>query len=330
MIRRPLLTLLFLLGIATEAGAADHLLFLEIQGIAGYSSAADKPIFYSMNPEAEMQKNSIGFDYLLKLKTPTGDAGTVALQARAAYVVDDEWNHEVEGQVYNAYLKLKTPYADIWEGHNRPAFGLGSYFDSHGLLLRTLAIQGIGSYDRDWGVGLYRDYDWGNAAASFTTGSGMPVILDKGNYMAAGRVSAGVLNENNWNVGMSLGYGRTLETMGYDLLDEKARKMRLVGLDAVFLHDRFEHRFDGLVGTWLGKDTYAASYRLGVLLNGEGSVKIEAQPMLWKVGNDTDVQMAVCVSDQFRSDLTGRVQYEYDQQTDDHRVIVQLYFYRAM
>ena len=70
-----------------------------------------------------------------------------------------------EPQVYNAYFKVKTPGPYVWVGHNRPAFGLGSYFDSHGLLLRTLAIQGFG-YDRDWGGGLYKDFSWGDIAAS--------------------------------------------------------------------------------------------------------------------------------------------------------------------
>ena len=72
---------------------------------------------------------------------------------------------KLEPQVYNAYLKVKTPGPYVWVGHNRPAFGLSSYFDSHGLLLRTLAIQGFG-YDRDWGVGMYKDFSWGDIAAS--------------------------------------------------------------------------------------------------------------------------------------------------------------------
>lgn len=321
------IVLLFAAG-ATQA--ADHLLFLEAQGIAGYSTRLSKPIYYSMNPDAEMQKPTIGFDYLHKLAGAAGDIGTFALQARLALVAEGKSEYKLEGQVYNAYLKLKTPYSDVWIGHNRPAFGLGSYFDSHGLLLRTLAIQGIGYYDRDWGLGAYRDYQWGNAAASLTTGSGMPAYVDKGNYMAATRASLGVLNEDNYNIGLSLGYGRTLDTMGYQLRERNAGKMRLLGMDAAYLRNNLEHRFDGLIGTWLGEDTYGFSYRLGVLLNEEGSVKIEAQPMLWKVGRETDVQMGVCVSDQVTSNLTGRVQYEYDQQSDDHRVIVQLYYYRPM
>ena len=148
---------------------------------------------------------------------------------------------------------MKTPGPYVWVGHNRPAFGLSSYFDSHGLLLRTLAIQGFG-YDRDWGIGLYKDFSWGDISASATTGSGMPVYL-KGNYMTAARVSYGVLSQDNINVGFSLGYGSTLDTMGYKLRDPEPRQMMLAGVDLTILRNNLEHRFDLLAGKWLGNDT---------------------------------------------------------------------------
>ncbi len=119
-------------------------------------------------------------------------------------------------------MKVKTPLSYVWVGHNRPAFGLSSYFDSHGLILRTLAIQGFG-YDRDWGAGLYRDFSWGDVSASVTTGTGMPVYF-KGNYMTAARISYGVQSQDNFNLGFSLGYGNTLDTMGYRLRDPEPRR----------------------------------------------------------------------------------------------------------
>ncbi len=116
---------------------------------------------------------------------------------------------------------MKTPGPYVWVGHNRPAFGLGSYFDSHGLLLRTLAIQGFG-YDRDWGVGLYKDFSWGDISASGTTGSGMPVYT-KGNYMTAARVSYGVLSQDNFNVGFSLGLRQHTRYHGLQAVRAQAR-----------------------------------------------------------------------------------------------------------
>src|SRR4051812_30451294 len=118
---------------AVAAQAADHLLYLEAQGIAGYSSAASKPIYYSMNKDAEMQKPSIGFDYVQKFTDGTRDVATLALQARLALVAEGGGKYHAQGQLYNGYLKVKTEAVDGWIGHNRPAFGLGSYFDSHGL-----------------------------------------------------------------------------------------------------------------------------------------------------------------------------------------------------
>ncbi len=319
------------LCLAAGAGASDQLLFFEAQGIGGYSSELRKPIYYSMNPDAEMQKPSVGFDYLKRFSGESGDWGTFALQARLALTVNGldganwvKW----EPQIYNAYFKVKTPGPYVWVGHNRPAFGLGSYFDSHGLLLRTLAVQGFG-YDRDWGAGLYKDFSWGDMAATYTTGSGMPIYTN-GNSMAAARVSYGVLSQDNFNVGFSVGYGKTLDTMGYDLRDPYPLKMSLVGADFTLLRNRFEHRFDILAGTWLDQDTYAMMYRLGYNVDPEGKLKLEFQPTYWKQGNETTWQAAFCVSSQVTSSLTIRMMYQYDHTTTDSSVVLQLYFYQPV
>ena len=110
----------------------------------------------------------------------------------------------------------------------------------------------------------------------------MPVYF-RGNYMTAARVSYGVLSQDNMNLGFSLGYGNTLDTMGYKLRDPEPRQMTLAGIDLTILRNNFEHRFDFLAGKWLGEDTYAMFYRFGVNLDQEGRLKIEAQPMLLEV-----------------------------------------------
>jgi hypothetical protein len=317
-----------LLLLAVTARAADHLLYFEAQGIAGYSTEARKPIYYSQNPDAEMQKPSVGFDYLQRFSGESGDWATFALQSRLALTVDGTNGADsliLEPQVYNAYFKMKTPGPYVWVGHNRPAFGLGSYFDSHALLLRTLAIQGFG-YDRDWGVGLYKDFLWGDISATQTTGSGMPVYT-KGNNMSAARISYGVLSRDNYNVGFSLGYGRTLDTLGYKLLQPDPENMRLVGVDMAFLRNRFEHRFDLLGGEWLGKNTYAGLYRLGINLDPESRFKLEFQPAWWKYGDERNFQGSACFSSLVTSSLTLRVMYTYNDNPSDNRVILQLYYY---
>jgi hypothetical protein len=324
---KTLLVCLSLLSLTDRVQAADHLLYFEAQGIAGYSSEVKKPIYYSMNPDAEMQKPGLGFDYIQRLSGESGDFATLAVQGRLA-LTEDGNNYKLEPQLYNAYVKMKTPVAYMWVGHNRPAFGLSSYFDSHGLILRTLAIQGFG-YDRDWGGGLYKDFSWGDISASVTTGSGMPVYM-KGNYMTAARVSYGVQSQDNFNLGFSLGYGSTLDTMGYRLRDPEPLQMRLAGVDLTILRNNLEHRFDLYAGTWLDKDTYAMSYRFGVNLDQEGRLKIEVQPTYWKFGEENDYQLALCFSSQVTSNLTVRLGYTYDHNTDDNRVILQLYYYQPI
>lgn len=317
-----------LLCLTDMAWADNYLLYLEAQGIYGYSSEFKKPIYYSMNPDAEMQKPSLGFDYLQRFSGESGDVATLAIQGRLALIVDNEKNRITsEPQLYNCYLQVKTPDSGpyVWIGHNRPAFGLSSYFDSHGLILRTLAIQGF-SYDRDWGTGLNKDFSWGDISASVTTGSGMPVYF-KGNYMTAARISYGVLRDQNFNLGFSLGYGNTLETMGYDLRESDARPLRLVGSDLTILRNNLENRFEVLSGEWLGKSTYALFYRFGVNLDPEGRSKIEAQPTYWKFGAERDYQLSLCLSRLMTSALTARLCYTYDHEAVDNRVILQFYYY---
>ncbi|MGE5663663.1 MAG: hypothetical protein ACM31I_04975 [Deltaproteobacteria bacterium] len=309
------------------ARADSQLLYFEAQAVGGYSSVRSKAIYYSMNPDAEMQKPSVGFDYLRRFSGESGDWGSLGLQERLAVVEDEAGETRLEPQAYNAWLKAKTPWTDVWIGHNRPAFGLGSYFDSHPLILRTLPIQGFG-YDRDWGVGSYRDFSWGNLQASATTGSGMPARFE-GSYMLAGRIAYGVLNEDNYTVGLSAGYGRTLDTMGYEVRDPDPRPMRLLGTDFAFLWNNLENRFDFLAGDWLDRDVVAAMYRLGLLLDPEGRLKLEVQPTVWRYGWNNWL-VSACASAVVTPDLTFRAMYEYNWEVRDHRVIAQLYYYTPL
>ncbi|MGD0535968.1 MAG: hypothetical protein ABR999_11110 [Methanoregula sp.] len=324
---------LLCLGSIGTVRADDSLLYFEAQGVAGYSTALKKTISYSQDPNAEMQKPSLGFDYLKRISGESGDVVTLALQGRMALTEDLDNNkngnkYTLEPQIYNAYVKTKTPWSYVWVGHNRPAFGLSSYFDSHGLLLRTLAVQGFG-YDRDWGGGLYRDFSWGDISASVTTGTGMPVRFE-GNYMTAARISYGVQSRDNFNLGMSLAYGKTMDTIGYTVMNAEPQEMKMVGADLTILRNNLEHRFDLYAGTWMDQYTYALFYRFGINADQEGRLKIELQPTYWRQGDQKDYQLSLCLSSQVTSNLTARLGYTYDQATDDNRVLLQLYYYAPM
>jgi hypothetical protein len=233
--------------------------------------------------------------------------------------------------VYNAYLKVRTPWTYVWIGHNRPALGLSSVLDSHGLLLTSLGMRF--GYDRDWGVGVNKDFSWGDVSASETSGTGMPLIGNRtgmpfnSHYLTAARISYGVLTRDNFNVGFSQSTGKTLETVGYTLVDLVPRPMHLSGIDLTIFNNNLEHRFDLLAGEWLGKDVHAYFYRLGVNLDQEGRFKIEAQPMYWKIDEERNYQMAMCLSVLATSTLTVRTAYVYDHLTNDNRFLLQLYYY---
>jgi hypothetical protein len=326
MSRRLVLAVTGLLALAAPAAASSYLLYGEAQMVGGYSSEAEEDIYYSMTQEEIMQKPSVGFDYLGRFSGEEGDFATAALQVRLAW--NERGEERFEPQVYNAYIKLKSHFTDLWVGHNRPSLGISSYFDSHGLLLRTLAMQGFG-FDRDWGAGIYRDFEWGNAAASLTTGTGAPIYL-RGNYFGAGRVSYGVLSRDNHNAGISLGFGETLETMGYTLLDSEPKPLKLAAFDFTLLADNFEHRLDMIAGELWGEKAYGASWRIGLVLDGEAAWKVELQPTWLLTGGETTRQASLCVSNQTTADLTLRGMYVYDELTDDNRVLVQVYYYAQL
>ncbi len=301
----------------------DHLLYFEAQGISGYSQREDEVIFYSRSQEDVMQKPSLGFDYLQRLSHQSGDFGAVAIQARVAY--DDD---NFEFQLYNAYLKLKHKSTDIWLGHNRPALGLSSYFDSHGLVLSTLAMNHFG-FDRDWGIGVFRNFLWGDAGISLTTGSGMPLHF-KGNYLFSIRVSRGILNQENYNSGFSLSYGKLLDTMGYHLMEDETEPFAITGVDFTYLWNQFENRFEIMAGKNRAQNSFAFFYRFGINLLNEGRLKFEAQPVYLKMGAEHTCEISMGSAFIVSGDVTVRTMYHFDYPGDDHKIIFQLYYYRKV
>jgi opacity protein-like surface antigen len=314
-----------LLAVATSACRSQgSLLYLEAQGIAGYSSAAREAIYYSMSPEEAMQKPSVGFDWLRRLSGETRDFGVVGVQARLAY--NHKPDREAQLQLYNAWFKYKAGYTNIWIGHDRPAFGLSSYFDTHGLLLQSLAMMGWG-FDRDWGVGFSRDVAWGNVSGSITTGSGMPLYF-KGNHFASARVAKGVLEEENYTIGFSAGWGDVLETMGYELVSDQTYPFHMVSIDLAYLWTRWENRVELMAGERMDEPAYALYWRLGMNLLEENRLKLEVQPEVWKELGTSSFMLSAGVSYQATADLAIRSMYQYINTTEDNRIVFQVYYYK--
>jgi hypothetical protein len=311
---------------AGQANAQTSLFYLEAQGVAGYSSAGDKWIFYSLHPDHVMQKTSFGFDYLQRFSRETGDFAVLAVQARLAW--DGEGEKAIEPQLYNAYLKFKFRTVDLWFGHNRPAFGLSSVFDNHALLLPTLAMNGFG-FDRDWGVGFSRDTARGNWGVSLTSGSGMPLRF-QGNYLLSGRLSFGVVNSDNWSVGLSASSGQALDTMGYKVVSSHPLSFRLASLDFTSLWNNLENRLETMFGTKSGEKTWAIFWRLGVSLLEENRLKWEIQPVVMRAGEMTRLQLGTGLSYLATADFTFRTMVFYDREERDSRVVFQVYYYKRL
>ena len=320
----PLLAL-FLLAAAPLA-AQSTLFYLELQGVAAYSTAAKAVQFYSRSPDDVMQKPSAGFDLVYRVSGKAKDIGVLAVQARLAY--DQEGDHRFEFQLYNAYFRYKAGFADLWAGHSRPALGLDYALDSHALLFPGPAMLGYG-FDRDWGVGLQRDFSWGGAAASLTTGSGMPLYF-KGNYLAALRVSAGVLARDNFSVGASLAYGDILDTMGNHLMDPEPFGFTAVAADATYLWRNVENRFEVLGGRKDGQDILLLFWRAGLNLLEEGRLKLEVQPALMENGGEWTYELGGGVTYQLTADLAARSLIQYDRAQRDARFVLQIYYYKGL
>jgi len=327
MYRIILAVMVVLLVSANPAFGKSYLLYLEAQGVGGYDTEKDGPIYYSMNPLDVMQKPSVGFDFLQRFSSETGDWGSFALQMRLAYneAYRATGEDEFQVQLYNAFFKYKAGFADLWVGHSRIAFGLGSYLDSHALLLQPLAMYGYG-YDRDWGVGATRDFEWGNLSVSYSTGTGMPLEVD-GNYLMSARISKGVLNRDNYNIGFSSSYGKPLETIGYEVIMPEPIKTFLVGTDFTYFWNNIENRFEAVAGEKEDENTYAFLWRIGVNLLDEDRLKLEAQPVYRNIGGDWNYEISGCLSYKLTSDITLRGIYTCDGYMNDNRVVFQIYWY---
>lgn len=310
--------------VAKQAMADADLFYMEAQGVGGYSTKAHKAVYYSNTEHDVMQKNSVGFDWLHKFSGSDGDWGSAALQTRIAYNDD----HSFTPQVYNAYLKLKTMHGDVWGGHNRAAFGLASYWDTHSDLIGDLTMHGL-SYDRDWGVGYYLDTEDGNVAASLTSGTGMNFRAD-GNWMAAMRGAYGVLSQDNYTIGASIMGGRVLETMGYKIMNKTPQDTWLIGVDAALNIDNFEHKIELDGGQFSHRNYYAALYRFGIKLDAEEEFRLDVQPTYIYRRQKEDWATAEEFSWQISADIKLALMHQYKHQDNDNMYIGQVYFYKPL
>jgi hypothetical protein len=314
------------LGGVLPLRALNYLFFLELQGVAGYSTAARKVIAYSMNPFETMQKPGLGFDYVQRFSGRAGDFAILSVQGRLAW--NSEGGKAFEPQLYNAFLKFKARPFDIWIGHDRPKFGLSSILDNHASLLQFLNMMGFG-FDRDWGVGIEKDTSRGQFGLSLTTGSGMALKM-KGNYFLSGRLGFGVLNEDNVTAGLSLGYGKLRDVVGYEVLSENLIDFAMAALDVTWLKDNLENRIELMGGKRAGLPTLTAVWRFGFGLLEENRLKIELQPTAILTTESKRFEFAGGLTFLAHPDWTLRAMAAYDSEMKDTRIVFQVYFYKGI
>jgi hypothetical protein len=188
-----------------------------------------------------------------------------------------------------------------------------------------LPMYGLG-FDRDWGIGASRDFAWGDAVLSATTGSGMPLYMN-GNYLISARVSRGVLNQENYNAGLYISAGEIPDIAGYQILDGIPKPYTAVGTDFTRLWDRFEFRLDGRIGEKDSNQMYALLGRATINMLEENRMKLEFQPVFTRSSGVNDYFLASGLAYSFTSDLTMRGMFEYQNSNADKRLVTQLYYY---
>jgi hypothetical protein len=346
-LKKKLFGALLLIAAATlPLSAQSSLFYLEAQAVGGASSAEKKLIAFSMDRAEVMQKPGLGFDYIQRFSGASGDWGLLAVQARVVY--NAAGDPDVETQIYNAYLRLKLGGTYLWVGHNKPRFGLSTVLDNHATLLQPLSMMGFG-FDRDWGLGLDRDFSGGTAGLSLTTGSGMGLKTSgttsasggmgdgtagtpekTASYFLAGRISKNLLDQDNFSAGFSAAVGRIFDVVGYQTISDTPMPVFMAGADLTWRQGSWEHNFEVIAGRRAELGTLAVFWRTGVGLLDESRLKLEVQPLYMTMQGASRFQLQAGATFLAHPDWTLRTLVSYDSRGKDVRILFQVYFYKGL
>lgn len=326
----PVVFLFFLLLISSfnviplRSQTRSSLYFLELQAISAWNFNQKSLEFYSYLPHHPMQKNSLGLESLIRLYRQKSDLGYFSFQLRVAY--DADHDRSLQFQLYNAFFRMKNKLADLWLGHSKPALGLNYSLDNHALLLPDSTMLGH-NFDRDWGAGAHRDFRWGDLALTLTTGSGQKIKLGR-NYFLSARVSYGVPSRDNYSLGISAFTGRVLEEMEEPEMNEDQTFWSGAAFDATYLWLNSESRLELNLGRRAGQPWHLLFFRQGLNFLEEGRLKLEAQGGVLKHSERWTWLAGTGLTYRLSADLTVRSLFLYDRQTDNFRLVLQLYFYK--
>jgi len=325
--KRYLFFLFYVLLLAGSVYAEDSMLFLESQMVYGYSSLLNSPVYYSLDSEHAEQKPSVGIEYRKRYTLDNQDLAGWTFQGRFAH--DDANDTRTETQIYDAYFDYKFWFADIWAGHNRPAYGLNTILDTHQYLLQTLSAEGIG-FERDWGGGVYTRFGEADLNITFTSGSGY--MLDySGNYLINTRISYGILNKDNYTAGVSFANGQIYDMVDYHRLRDNLCQTTSGGMDFSMNIRKWEFKFETSIGNMSGNNVNGTLVRVGYNLLAKNRLKLEVQPVfVTNIDNGTYSKIYCGASYTFTDNLAFRAMYEYNGIDNDHSVVGQLYFHQRV
>ena len=91
------------------------------------------------------------------------------------------------------------------------------------------------SFDRDWGIGLERDTSGRRFRRLADHGIGDGAAPATRNWLVAGRLAKGILEKDNFNIGLSFGFGKILDVMGNYLLSDELTPIRMAELDLTWV-----------------------------------------------------------------------------------------------
>ena len=321
-IKQTLRVLALLVVTSANLFAQGNLLSLEAQAVGSYNDDDRSINWYSQDPHEAMQKPSVGVDYLYRAGSATRDYGYLSLQARLAY--DDAEANNLRLQIYNAFVTLKQPGVDLWLGHHKTALGLSSYLNNHALLMMDNTMSAL-NFDRDWGLGLVFDRQKPIVSIAATTGSGMPLYV-KDNYLLTARIAVGEYSKENYSFGLSGGFGRTLRSMGYEIMHNKAtHEYKTVGVDFSKRYLSLYTNGDLLYGSYHEKRAYSGLLRLGYYLLQEDKASVELQAMAGELTGAKSQSYAAGLTYHVSSDVSIRSMFSHIQPENTNTISLQLY-----
>lgn len=322
---KPLIICVMVLLIGSGLQAQSNILNLEAQ-IAG-SIVDENWNWYSHHQHDAMQKPSLGLDYVYRAGTSDRDYGYVSLQTRMVY--DELSEHNIQLQLYNAFVNYKGAGYDVWLGHNKTPLGLSSYLDNHALLLTDNTMSGI-NFDRDWGLGIKLNRQTPDMNIAITNGSGMPLYFGD-NYLLSGRLGFGELNREDFSMGLSAGYGKTLRSMGYVIMHNKeAHDYRTLGLDFAKRYLNLYLMGDLLYGEYHQKRAYSGLLRAGLFLLPEERSSLEIQAMLSELAGEKSQIYSVGFTYKVNADISLRSVYDYEYIGAKQKIALQVYYLKGL